>query len=79
MLSAKRLSSLTASEDFNTTYALLTPEYRDLISYDEYVESVKDIPFDKDKVINMQPYLKDYTKAHGLVETWNDMLKTELK
>lgn len=38
--------SAAKSGDFNTTYALLTPEYRDIISFEEYVESVKDIEFD---------------------------------
>ena len=38
------------------------------------IETFKDIPFDKDKVINMQTHLKDYTAEHGLVETWNDVL-----
>ena len=43
------------------------------------IETLKDIPFAADKVVNMQPHLKDYTEKHGLVETWNDMLKDSLK
>ena len=38
--------SAGSSGDFNTTYALLTPEYREVISFEDYVESVKDIEFD---------------------------------
>lgn len=34
------------SGDFHKTYSLLTPEYRDVISFEDYVESVKDIEFD---------------------------------
>ena len=43
------------------------------------IETLKDIPFDVNKVINMQKHLKDYTTEHGLVETWHDMLKHSLK
>jgi hypothetical protein len=43
------------------------------------IETLKDIPFDANKVINMQPYLKEYTAQHKLVETWSDMLKHSLK
>ena len=43
------------------------------------IETLKDIPFDVNKVINMQKHLKDYTAEHGLVETWHDMLKHSLK
>ena len=34
------------SGDFNKTYSLLTPEYREVVSFEDYVESVKDIKFD---------------------------------
>lgn len=34
------------SGDFNKTYSLLTPEYREVISFEDYVESVKNIEFD---------------------------------
>lgn len=37
--------SAAKSGDFLTTYALLTPEYREVVDYDTYVESVKDIDF----------------------------------
>ena len=43
------------------------------------IETLKDIPFGADKVINMQTHLKDYTTEHGLVETWHDMLKHSLR
>jgi hypothetical protein len=43
------------------------------------IATIKDIPFDADKVINMQPYLRDYTAENSLVETWKDMLKEEFK
>lgn len=33
------------SGDFKTTYALLTPEYREVISFEDYVESVKNVDF----------------------------------
>ena len=65
-------SYLYAHKDVKTVYACLSNTKMS-------IDTLKDIPFDKDKVINMQPYLKDYTKAHKLVETWNDMLKAELK
>ncbi len=34
------------SGDFNKTYSLLTPEYREVITFEDYVESVKNIEFD---------------------------------
>ena len=43
------------------------------------IDTIKDIPFDSKKVVNMQTYLKEYTAENGLVETWNDMLKEEAK
>ena len=43
------------------------------------IDTIKDIPFDSKKVVNMQTYLKDYTAENGLVETWNVMLKEEFK
>ena len=43
------------------------------------IKSIKDIPFDADKVINMQTHLKDYTAKYEFVKTWNDMLKSNNK
>ena len=65
-------SYLYAHKDVKTVYACLSNTKLS-------IETFKNIPFDKDKVINMQTHLKDYTEEHGLVETWNDMLKASTK
>ena len=65
-------SYLNAHDEVRTVYACLSNTMLSLAT-------IKDIPFDAQKVINMQPYLKEYTAEHELVETWSDMLKLHTK
>ena len=65
-------SYLNAHKEVKAVYACLS---NTMLS----IDTLKDIPFDADKVINMQPYLKEYTAKHELVETWSDMLKLHTK
>lgn len=65
-------SYLNAHKEVKAVYACLS---NTMLS----IDTLKDIPFDAEKVINMQPYLKEYTAKHELVETWSDMLKLHTK
>ena len=53
--------------------------YACLSNTDTSINSLENIPFDKDKVINMQSYLKDYSKRNSHIKTWKDMLQAETK
>ena len=65
-------SYLNAHKEVKAVYACLS---NTMLS----IDTLKDIPFDAEKVINMQTYLKEYTSKHELVETWSDMLKLHTK
>ena len=65
-------SYLNAHKEVKAVYACLS---NTMLS----IDTLKDIPFDAEKVINMQPYLKEYTAKHELVETWSEMLHHSLK
>lgn len=69
-------TSFSALRSYLYTHKDVKKVYACLSNTELSIDTLKDIPFDKDKIINMQTHLKDYTKVHGLVETWNDMLKS---
>ena len=71
--------SFDALKSYLNTHKEVKAVYACLSNTKLSIETLKDIPFDADKVVNMQTYLKDYTTEHGLVETWSDMLKLHTK
>ena len=64
-----------ALKTFLNKHNMVKHIYACLSNTDASISSLEDIPFDKDKVINMQPYLKDYSKPESRVKTWKDMLR----
>ncbi len=69
--------SFSALESYLYENKKIKAVYACLSNTMQFADAIKDIPFDGDKVINMQYILQDYTAEHGLVETWNDILLAE--
>ena len=53
--------------------------YTCLSNTSDSIDSINNIPFDKEKITNMQYILKEYTKANSYVANWGGLLQAETK
>ena len=68
-----------ALETFLDKYTEVKHIYACLSNTSSSIGSVNNIPFDKEKVTNMQYILKDYSTANNYVANWGGLLQAETK
>ena len=68
-----------ALETFLDKYTEVKHIYACLSNTSTSIDSIANIPFDKEKVTNMQYILKDYSTANNYVANWGGLLQAETK